>query len=127
MHSQILYYKTKTFHNTVRGESQYNNHFPIYIKTFHICSFICKPFCIDNTSKYKMCIFKFYIIEIKRFTIENLLNLRSFPYLRTYTILVTIFFHRSTKNAVIYLYHSLLIMYTWNKFECMNILHYFPR
>lgn len=74
-----------------------------------------------------MYIFKFYIIEIKRFTIENLLNLRSFSYLRTYTILVTIFFHRSTENAMIYLYHCLLIMYTWNKFQCINILYYFPR
>lgn len=36
MHSQILYYKTKTFRNTVRDELQYNNHFPIYIKTYFI-------------------------------------------------------------------------------------------
>lgn len=91
MHSQILYYKAKTFRNTVRDELQYNNHFPIYIKTYFIFeAFICKPLCIYNTSKYKMCIFKFYIIKIKRFTIENLSNLRSFSYLRTYTILVTI-------------------------------------
>lgn len=36
MHSRILYYKTKTFHNTVRDELQYSNHFPIYIKTYFI-------------------------------------------------------------------------------------------